>query len=101
MFEITAGYRKDIRNGLDSDHKQRKEREKERERGGGGWEETRQKGKKRALWNAGNGISFAVGKSSGWASSSPGCFFFPFFPFYDASNILGRFPRSLLSLKSF
>ena len=35
MFEITAGYRKDIRNGLDSDHKQRKEREREREREGG------------------------------------------------------------------
>lgn len=32
MFEITAGYRKDIRNGLDSDHKQRKKRERERER---------------------------------------------------------------------
>lgn len=79
----------------------KEERKRKRERGGGGWEETRQKGKKRALWNAGNGISFAVGKSSGWASSSPGCFFFPFFPFYDASNILGRFPRSLLSLKSF
>lgn len=50
------------------------------------------------MWNAGNGISFAVGKSSGWASSSSGCYFFFFF-FCNASNILGGFPRSLLSFR--
>lgn len=50
------------------------------------------------MWNAGNGISFAVGKSSGWASSSSGCYFFFLF-FCNASNILGGFPRSLLSFR--
>lgn len=43
MFEITAGYRKDIRNGLDSDRKQRKERERERGSRMGGNETKREK----------------------------------------------------------